>query len=149
MKHWWLWLRWSGETAVSPTERFYSATLTFPTEICFANSSTQKFMDAAWQTTDILNTGATPRPCQQLAICAQAETTVSCQDQRSAISEVHSEQHQRLSCPWAAPGGKAVLSSSQISHKPWNSEQSHGLGAHVVSRGKQVCHRTRQMNEAV
>lgn len=72
MKHWCLWQRQSCETAVPPTEHFYFAMLTFPTEICFAgeknaNSYIQKSTDKAWQTTDILNTSAIPRPCQQLA----------------------------------------------------------------------------------
>lgn len=97
---------------MSPTECFYFTMLTFPTEICFANSSTQKSINAAWQTTDILNTGATPCLCQQLAILCPSWN-------HSFMSEAEehnlSSAFRRTSTPITP---RAALGRSQISLNP-------------------------------
>lgn len=113
MKHWCLWYKCTCETAVSSAEQFYFAMLTFPTEICFANSYTPKSIDAAWQTTDILNTAAMPCQCQQLAILCPSWKHSSMAEAGDLSSAFRMTQ--RLSPHEQHLRGKAALSSSQTS----------------------------------
>lgn len=71
MKYWHLWHRCFWNCCV-PAEHFDFAMLAVPTEIWFvreknANSYTQKYSNATWQTTDILNIITIPHTYQQLA----------------------------------------------------------------------------------
>ena len=71
MKYWHLWKRCSWNRCV-PTKHFYFVMLGSPTDICLArgknaNSYTQKYSNATWQTTDVLNIIIIPHTYQQLA----------------------------------------------------------------------------------